>query len=143
MKALHAITGTPIDLAALEITTETPLLVYKLVTHCLTTGQLLFNPFHWSRVQGTTHIVLPPKDGSVVVKGGEYDPKATEADPQGAAPATKELEELQAVVKPYDNAQIVEQLKNASDSMNQAPASRGSDEVHNLEPGGDVAFYKK
>lgn len=95
------------------------------------------------RVNDDINLTLTPKvKTGFEVPNGKFRPVHTSsfAPPESATA----LAETQVI--PYDSAQVIDQIKKAIDAVTQRPTQlqpRAAGEVYGLDPGADVAFYKK
>ncbi|KLO09179.1 hypothetical protein SCHPADRAFT_943856 [Schizopora paradoxa] len=126
LTALHAATRTPVDLTAIKPTSERPLMVHK--------------------ENGVDVLTLPPKvKTGFNVPDGKFRPvrkmAVRDEDTVYDIPDQGNGYEFS-----YRSAQIVERIRRAMDAVNGTSTetrAAAAGEVHGLEPGNDVAFYKK
>ncbi|KLO09174.1 hypothetical protein SCHPADRAFT_908009 [Schizopora paradoxa] len=122
LKALHAATRTPIDLAATKPTVDHPLMVHK--------------------ENGNVILTLTPKvKTNFEVPDGKFHP--VHKSDLNILPNAKVLERAEGT--PYSPGQLVEHIKRAVRVVDGAPAEipAATGEVYGLDPDPDIAFYKK
>ncbi|KLO09177.1 hypothetical protein SCHPADRAFT_943854 [Schizopora paradoxa] len=125
LSSLHAATRTPIDLTAMKPTLNRPLVIYK--------------------KNGDIYVPLNPKvKTGFEVPNGKFQPVKSSNfiinTERNEAKQAKTCDDLD------DPANAIEQIKRAINASNENPQDDKapvSGEVDGLDPGSDVAFYKK
>ncbi|KAG8899686.1 hypothetical protein FRB99_006499 [Tulasnella sp. 403] len=119
LETLHRVTNTPIDLPAFRPTKERPLMVYK--------------------VQEMVHVITPPRSKTNrEITGKKVGPDGRISDLPQHAYTVK--------TPPVDGAYIVQRVRAAREritSPQMKAVATNAGEVYNLDPGNDVAFFKK
>ncbi|KLO09172.1 hypothetical protein SCHPADRAFT_1000431 [Schizopora paradoxa] len=124
LHALHAATHTPIDLTAVKPTADRPLMVHK--------------------EDGDLILTCTPKvktDFQVQVPDGKF--QTNTAIRSSLEPHTQDVVNVEEITN--EPAQVVERIKRAVRAVREGPEEKRAavGEVHELDPGRDVAFYKK